>query len=579
MNAAVATAFCFLVYFLGYKFYSKFLAKKIFELDDTVMTPAHQYEDGVDYVPTNRFILFGHHYASIAGLAPMLGPAVAVIWGWFPAMAWVVLGSLLIGCVHDMGSLVISIRGRGQSIGAVAEGIIGRRAKTLMHFIIFFLVTLAMGVFVFVIAFLFSPTPNEAQASVHFPQAVIPSFGLMLVAMVMGFLVYKRNWRWTRLGPVGFLLTLVLIFVAREPAVLNATRLNDLSFAPGIQGWSMILLVYAFFASVLPVWILLQPRDLLNSLLLYFGLTGLYLGVFVSAPEFVAPAVRFEVDGSPGLFPFVFIVIACGAASGFHSLVSSGTTSKQLEKESDARVVGYGGMIGESLLGLIAVLATTAGIMDQKTWLITYANWGAVQGLGAKIGVFIQGGATFLEGLGISRAIGSSFISIIVVSYALTTLDSATRLLRYNIEEMVRGTFLQFLSNRFISSLIAVLSIGFFAFYQVGGKAAGVALWGLFGTTNQLMAGLALLAITVYLKQRGKAWYFTGIPMVFLLGQTLVAMTINLTGFYAKGQTLLLIVGFTLLFLAIWLLVEAVFAILQIRSKGLIRTMQIEELN
>ncbi len=561
MNATIPAALALLAYALGYLFYSRFLASKIFGLREDAVTPAHELEDGVDYVPTNKFVLFGHHYASIAGLAPMLGPAVAVVWGWGPALCWVVLGALFVGCVHDFGSLVVSIRAKGQSIGKVAEGIMGPRAKTLMHFIIFFLVALAMGVFVFVIAFLFSPAATPEQAAIHFPQAVIPSFGLMAVACVIGWLVYKKGFSWQTLAPIGFVLTLVLIFIAKDPEVVASLGLSSVEKAPDVAGWSRVLLVYAFLASVLPVWFLLQPRDLLNSLLLYVGLTGLYVGFFWIQPDFVAPALRLDVEGSPSIFPFVFIVIACGAASGFHSLVGSGTTAKQLDKETDARLVGYGGMIGESLLGLIAVLATTAGMMNSEKWLQHYADWSSVQGLGAKVGVFINGAATFLVGLGMDNLTATSFISIIVVSYALTSLDSATRLLRYNIEEMSETINFGLMKNRYISSLAAVAAIGFFAFYKVDGKPAGLALWQLFGTTNQLLAGLALLVITIYLMQRGRPWIYTGLPMFFLLGSTLIAMWTNIGIFYAKAQWPLLAVGVFLFFLALWLVVEAVLCI------------------
>jgi carbon starvation protein len=332
MNAALPAALSILAYILGYRFYSKFLSEKIFLLNQKAVTPAHELNDGIDYVPTNKMVLFGHHYASIAGLAPMLGPAVAVIWGWFPALMWVVLGALFVGCVHDFGSMVVSLRARGMSIGKVAEGIIGKRAKTLFHLVIFFLVALAMGVFVYVIAFLFSPAPSPAQEEIHFPQAVIPSFGLMLIAATIGWLGYKKKISWNILTPLGFILLLVLVFVAKNETVLSATGLDNPQAAPAVFGWSVILLTYAFFASVLPVWSLLQPRDFLNSLLLYLGLGSLYLGFFILQPEFVAPAVRLHPEGAPGLFPFVFIIIACGAASGFHSLVASGTTAKQLNK-------------------------------------------------------------------------------------------------------------------------------------------------------------------------------------------------------------------------------------------------------
>jgi carbon starvation protein len=568
MNAAIPTAIAIAVYIIGYRFYSKFLSKRVFSLRDSYRTPAHTLNDGVDYVPTQRFVLFGHHYASIAGLAPMLGPAVAVIWGWFPAMIWVVLGALLVGCVHDFGSMVVSLRAKGMSIGKVAEGIVGKRAKTLFHLIIFFLVALAMGVFVYVIAFLFSPPPSPEQANIHFPQAVVPSFGLMLIAAVIGWLGYKKNFSWKKMTPVGFILLILLVLISKNEAFLSGVGLNNPAVAPDVWGWSRILLLYAFLASILPVWSLLQPRDFLNSLLLYLGLGGLYIGLFVLRPDFVAPAVRVHPEGAPGLFPFVFIVIACGAASGFHSLVASGTTAKQLNKETDARFIGYGGMIGESLLGLIAVLATTAGLLSGQDWIKQYGDWSSVQGLGATVSVFIRGSSTFLNGLGLDRYTGASYISLIVVSYALTTLDSATRLLRYNIEEMSETIGIKLFKNRYVSSLAAVLAIAFFAFYKMDGKPAGLALWRLFGTTNQLLAGLALLAVTLYLLQRGKPWYYTGIPMVFMLITTLDAMIDNVRDFFEKSEWPLFFVGAFLFILAVWLIVEAILAVRRFRKKG-----------
>jgi carbon starvation protein len=576
MNAALPVLLSLLIYYLGYRFYSKYLSEKVFQLREDFKTPAYSLRDGIDYVPTKKWVLFGHHYASIAGLAPMLGPAVAVIWGWFPAMMWVVLGALLVGCVHDFGSMVVSLRARGMSIGKVTEGIIGKRAKTLFHLVIFFLVALAMGVFVYVIAFLFSPALTPAQESTHFPQAVVPSFGLMIIAAAIGWLGYRKNISWKILTPLGFSLLLLLVYIAKDEGFLSFLGLSNPRSAPGVEGWSRILLTYSFLASILPVWSLLQPRDFLNSLLLYLGLGSLFLGFFVLRPEFSAPAVRIHPEGAPGLFPFVFIIIACGAASGFHSLVASGTTAKQLNRETDARFIGYGGMLGESLLALIAVLATTAGIISTESWQAKYASWASVQGLGAQVGTFIQGCSTFLEALGIDRYTGSSFISLIVVSYALTSLDSATRLLRYNIEEISETFHLKVFKNRFLSSIAAVTAIGFFAFYKVDGRPAGLALWQLFGTTNQLLAGLALLAVTLYLLQRGKPWYFSGIPMLFMLVSTMKAMSSNVIIFFEKAEWPLFSVGLILIILAGWLIIEAVIAVWNFRKKReIIRSLEV----
>ena len=584
---AIVTALCFLGYFLGYLFYSRRLARKIFELDPSVSTPAHELRDEVDYVPTNRFILFGHHWASITGLSPMLGPAVAVIWGWLPAMLWVVLGALFVGCVHDFGSLVVSMRAKGMSIGKVTEGIIGKRAKTLFHLIIFFGIALAMGVFVYVIAVMFSITeswdPNEPMADPSsFPTAVFPSAALIAIAMAMGYLLYKKKFP---LGPstvVGFLLMMAAVWGGLRWPLLWM----DTSTWPWQSAWIVILLIYSFVASVLPVWSLLQARDFLNSLMLYLGLGLSYLGLFVWRPEFAAPAFRPNPEGAPSFYPFVFIIIACGAASGFHSLVASGTTAKQIGKETDARFIGYGGMIGESLLGLLAILACTAGILGtggysaSEVWADTYHDWGSMQSLGQQVGVFITGAAQFIEKLGfVNHKIATAFIAVVVVSFALTTLDSATRLLRFNIAEMGETLRLRILDNRYVSSTAAVFVIAFFAFYKIGGKPAGLALWRLFGTTNQLLAGLALLAVSLYLYQRGKNPWYTAVPMVFMAVSTIIAMFSNLRDFWAQwdeGGNVLFLVGLILLVLAFWLMGEALAAVLRFRGKKPIDTMQVE---
>lgn len=584
--AALATLVCFIAYFLGYRFYSKYLAHRVFGLDDGRTTPAHTLRDDVDYVPTRRMVLFGHHWASITGLSPMLGPAVAVIWGWFPAMLWVVLGGLLVGCVHDFGALVVSMRARGRSIGKVAEGIVGPRAKTLFHLIIFFGIALAMGVFVYIIAVMFSITdawsPDQPLADPSsFPTAVLPSAALIAIAMVMGHLLYRRGMKLAPLTAVGFLLVMLAVWGGIRWPLLGLER----GAWPEHGGWVLILLAYSFIASVLPVWSLLQARDFLNSLLLYLGLALCYLGLFVSRPEFAAPAFRPHPEGAPSFYPFVFIVIACGAASGFHSLVSSGTTAKQIDRETDARVIGYGGMLGESLLGLLAVLACTAGLVGGRgvtpgeLWYETYANWGAMQALGQKIGIFIGGSAHFIEALGVAdHRTATAFVAVVVVSFALTTLDSATRLLRFNISEMGESLGWRWLDNRYLSSALAVAVIAFFAFYEVGGRPAGLALWQLFGTVNQLLAGLALLVVTLYLYQRGRNYWVTALPMFFMMASTLAAMLTNLRVFlgqWGEGGGILFVVGSILLVLAVWLVFEALAALRRFRRQGRVESLDI----
>jgi carbon starvation protein len=536
---------CLAAYAIGYRFYARYLGRSVFRLDASRVTPAHAQRDEVDYVPTRRAVLMGHHYASIAGLSPMLGPAIAVIWGWLPALLWVVLGTIFIGAVHDFSALVLSMRARGMSIGKVAEDILGPRAKSLFHAIIFFLGALGMGVFVHVVALLFT--------SAYHPRAVLPTGAMMGIAVGVGWLCYRRGVSLRGLSFVAFALTLASIFLAlRAPA-------PDV----GIDWWKWILLGYAFVASVTPVWLLLQPRDYVNSLLLYLGLAVSYLGFFLLSPSFAAPALATHPSGAPPLFPFVFIVIACGAVSGFHALVSSGTTAKQIDRETDAPLIGYGGMIGESLLGLLSVFACTAGFVDRPSWQEHYADWASTGSLGAQIGAFISGTARFVERLGVSHTVGENFIALIVVSFALTTLDSATRLLRFNLEEVGETTGLEFLRNRYVGSLAACASIGFFAFYRIDGQAAGLALWQLFGTTNQVLGGLTLLAVTVYLVQRKRNFWVSFVPMVLLLGTTMIAMALKIQDFARMKELPLLLLGSLLFLLASWLVVEA---ILKLRS-------------
>ncbi|UOG41784.1 carbon starvation CstA family protein [Leptospira noguchii] len=662
MLPLIAVLVCFLVYFLGYKFYSGYISKSIFDLKNILNdTPAHKLNDGVDYLPTKPIVLFGHHYASIAGLAPVLGPAVAVIWGWLPAMLWVVFGSIFVGCVHDFGALVVSVRNQGKSIGQVAEDLLGHRARSLFHAIIFFLVSLAMGVFVLVLAEMFSADPstnsvshtitkekksgsittsnesasdhkqisdnvdsnsidlkkkptltnsNQTQNSTvtnsetankkvhdhpgeirteekpsirlrsHFPEAVIPSAVIMILAVIMGYLHYKKGMNLTPLTVFSVFGTLFSMVLGMQDSVLSWTGLSHVETSPSTGTWKYILLFYAFLASVTPVWLLLQSRDYINSFLLYLGIVLIYLGFFTGAilqnfSSFNAEVIRTETIGLD-LIPFVFITIACGAVSGFHALVSSGTTAKQLDKETDARPIGYGGMIGESLLGLSAVIACTIGFSSSEEWSGFYRSWSGIQGLAPQVGAYIYGTGRFLSQIGIPETFGQGFIALIVISFALTSLDSATRLLRYNIEEIAESTRISwiqtFVGNRYVSSLIACVAIGFFAFLEIEQdgkkKPAGLALWKLFGTTNQLLAGLALLVVTIFLLKLKKKIKVSFIPMLFVLSVTLWAMIRNFLDFLIgpSPNLLLAAVGGTLIFLTLWLLLEALLTWNRIRK-------------
>jgi len=565
-----------LVYILVYKYYSGYLARRVFSLDDRRITPAYTERDDQDFVPAPRLILFGHHFASITGLSPMLGPAIAVIWGWFPALLWVCLGALLIGCVHDFAALVMSMRAKGVSIGTLAETFVGKLGRILFLILIFFLASLAMGVFVLVIAKLFTAGASyDPATSNSYPTAVLPSLGILLLALVFGVLTHIRGANIYLLGGIGFLLSVFFVWSAVEIFPIPTL---------GADHWKIILLFYGLLASSLPVWLLLQPRDFINSLLLYFGLSLMFAGVFFFDGTFSAPAFNPNPEGAPPIFPFVFIVIACGAVSGFHSIVSSGTTAKQIKKEKDARSIGYGGMLGESLLGLMAVLACAGGLSTVE-WNIVYTDWDSAAGLDAKLGAFISGSATFITSLpfGISMPFARNLVAVVAVSFALTTLDSATRLLRYNIQELgssIKSTklgqtsgfrvFLSLLANKYAASLLAVMAIGYFAFYEIDAKPAGLSLWELFGITNQLLAALALLVATLYLLTRKKNFWVTLIPMVFMFATTLSALLSKMASFLEAGKLLLGVVSVCLLLITLVLLFLSIQAVRKTKSGGIL---------
>ena len=530
MNAAVVCAAALLAFFLGFRFFAKYLADKVYKLDPHAPVPSHTLKDGIDYVPTNKFVLFGHHFATIAGAAPIIGPALAVIWGWVPALLWVVLGTIAWGGAHDFGALVLSVRNRGKSIGDIARGIIGPKAMTAYMVIVFFILVLVMAVFFLVIAGLL----------IEYPEAVFPVFALMVIAMCTGMLIYRTGIGITRASMVGIVLMIIALWWGSEHPypMPEKTFLGDAKTT-----WVFLLALYSFAASVLPVWLLLQPRDYLESFNLYGGLILVYLGIFVTAPTFVAPAVRLEVPGAPPLWPFLFITIACGALSGFHSIVSSGTSPKQLDNEVDAKFVGYGGMIGEGVLALAAVIACTAGFKSRELWLEHYGTWSAASGLGQKLSAFVDGAAYFIAHFGIPLKMCQTIIVLIIISFAMTSLDSACRLGRYIVSELGEHHKVHALTNRYCSSLIVAAIALFFALGTYGGKSAGLILWPLFGTTNQLLASLVFAILTVYLLQRKCPTWPTTVPMLLVSLTTITAMLWNIEGYIKDGNWMLTVVG------------------------------------
>ena len=528
----------FVGYLVAYHTYGRWLSRKIFNLDPQAEVPSRQLQDNVDFVPTRKEVIFGHHFTSIAGTGPIVGPAIAVFWGWLPALLWVLLGSIFIGAVHDFGALVVSLRNRGQTVGEIAGRLISPRARILFLLILFFALTIVLAIFGLVIASIFK----------IYPESVLSVWVAMPLAVGVGYWVYKRGGGllWPSLLALACLYSAVYIGVYHRPITLPVSN--------PVVVWTLILMVYCFCASVLPVWVLLQPRDYINSHQLLVAMALLVLGVFVAGVtgqvdlSASAPAIASSLPaGAPPIWPFLFITIACGAVSGFHCLVSSGTSSKQLANETDAQYVAYGAMLLEGALAILVILACCAGvgmgrfekhserggyvasrtadgepIIGREAWNTRYdvqSSWGDFK-LPDKVGAFVEGGANFLSTLGIPLELAIGIIAVLVACFAATTLDTATRLQRYVIQDLAATARLPALSNKYAATGVAVVLGGGMAMLPAPGKdpgTGGMILWPLFGATNQLLAGLAFMVLVFYLWRRNKPIWFAFAPMVVML--------------------------------------------------------------
>ncbi|WP_274571828.1 carbon starvation protein A [Neisseria leonii] len=527
----------------GYFFYSRFVAQKILRLDPDFKTPAHELNDGVDFVPTNKYVLWGHHFTSVAGAAPIVGPAIAVFWGWLPAFVWVVLGTVFLAGVHDMSAVWASVRNKGQSIGSIAGSAVNARTRSLFMIVIFLLLLMVNAVFAVVIAGMMIKTPS----------AVLPVWGALAVAFVVGQCIYrlKMNLLWVSIIGVVSLYTLIYL------GPLFPIALPETVFGlPANAVWIILLFVYAAVASLLPVWMLLQPRDYINGLQLFVGLFVLYAAIFLVSPDVVAPAVNDNVPaGTPPIMPLLFVTIACGAISGFHGLVSSGTTSKQVDRETDSRFVGYFGAMGEGMLALAAILAATAGFATLADWQAVYSKFGA-----GGMGAFIDGGAAIMnEGIGLSPELSATMLTVMAALFAGTTMDTGVRLQRYIFQEWGEMYGIRSFQKGSVATLLAVGTCALLAFGAGGLKGdGGMLIWPLFGTTNQLMAGLTLLVVTVILLKAGRKVWVTLIPMAFLLLVSILALLLQLKSFYAGGKWLLVVLDAVILVCSILVSLECV---------------------
>ena len=538
---------------LGWFFYSKFIATKIYQLDPNFVTPAHEFNDGVDYHPTNKYVLWGHHFTSVAGAAPIVGPAIAVYWGWVPAVLWVTIGTVFFAGVHDFGALWASARHQGKSIGSLSEAVIGKRTRSLFMVVIFLVLLMVNAVFGVVIAGAFVNTPN----------AVFPAWSAIVVALIIGQLIH-RNYNLMLLSIVGVFALYGSIYVGSVVPLELPAGILGLS-ANG--NWILILFIYAAIASMLPVWVLLQPRDFINGMQLFVGLILLYGAVVLSLPDISAPAFNHQVGvDAPSLIPLLFVTIACGAVSGFHGIVSSGTSSKQLNKETDARFVGYMASIGEGSLALITIVAVSGVALaaTPEIWHQIYEKYGT-----AGAATFIQGGAQLItNGWGLPVGISTTLLATMVVLFAGTTMDSGVRLQRYIIQEWGDIYGIDLFKKGVIATLIAVFCCLLLAFGAGGASGSGgLEIWPLFGSTNQILAGMTLLVISMKLIKMGRPARYTLIPMIFVLITSCWAAILKLIEFWLAANWLLVTIDIVVLVTSFMVILEAASVVGQFRRE------------
>ena len=487
------------IFIVAYITYGSWLAKK-WGVDPSRPTPAYTQKDGIDYVPTQPAVLLGHHFSSIAGAGPIVGPISAAVFGWIPVCLWIIIGSIFFGGVHDYGSMVASLRHKGQSIGQIIESNVGRRAKLLFSIFAWITLLVVVAAFANIVASTFVANPGAGTASLLF----------IVLAVIFGYAVYRSGVP-LLVGTIVGIAGMILSFWLGHIFPLSLSK----------EVWLLILLAYVFVASIAPVWILLQPRDYLNSFLLYAMMIAAFLGIVFYQPTMeIAGFVGFDIGGGQWLFPVLFLTVACGAISGFHSLVSSGTSSKQLDNERNAKLIGYGSMLIEGLLAICAIISVAYVAADKLPTLLKQ---------GGPVNAFAQGTATFMTSLGLDFSLSKEFVALTISAFALTTLDTATRLGRFIFQEMIApnldsqqevkpNSIREALGNRYVATLITIAA----AWYMASGSY--LTIWPIFGTANQMLAALALLAITAWLKKEGKETFMITIPMYFMFAVTFTSL-------------------------------------------------------
>jgi carbon starvation protein len=541
MNTLIFAFVLILWLYLGYRIYGNFIEKRVVQADKDRITPARELNDGIDYSPAKKIVLFGHHFSSIAGAGPILGPLLGVLYfGWLGALLWVAIGSVFLGAVHDYTSLMTSVQNKGKSLADISEKTLGRRTRVIFSLFLWFALALVIAVFAVV----------ASRTLVSQPEIVIPTFGLVFIAMLFGWLITKQGLN----IPVATVISILILFALIYIGQLYPVELPAQFLGMSVQNfWFYVLIIYSLFASSLPVWFLLRPRDYISTWILFIGLAIGYLGLIISHPSINAPAfVSFKSKGGP-LWPMLFVIIACGAISGFHSVVAGGTTAKQLPDETAGKLIGFGGMVTEAVLaGLVIFIAAAALIWDPSgaenplgfQYLMTH--------VGDPIQAFAAGYGKLTSSIpGITLVIGSFFAMVMLNAFVLTTLDTGTRLGRFVFSELT-GKKIQIFNNRWLASAIILI------FAALLGATEGYkAIWPVFGASNQLVAALALVVVSSYLVGIKRPTKFTLYPAYFMLCTTLAALIFQGYNFFKAESYLLGVVSVILILLALIIVYDA----------------------
>lgn len=565
MDALLVMIAAALGYIAMYRLYGRFIGKKIMRLDPDAKVPSAEMEDGIDYVPTRKEVIFGHHFTSIAGTGPIVGPAIAIIWGWVPALIWVFVGSIFMGAVHDFGALIISMRNKGKSLSEFTAKYLTPQSRFYFFVIIFLELWLVIAIFGLVISVIFH----------MYPSSVLPVWLQVAIALNLGYLVARK-------GKNIFVWSLISVALMYLTVILGTYLPIEM---PGIAGipatgiWTLILLVYAYIASILPVTRLLQPRDFINSYQLLIAMGLMVLGVFFAAftgdMKMVAPEVQMSPQAAPPMWPFLFITIACGAISGFHSLVASGTSAKQVRSENDSLFVGYGSMVTEGFLATLVTIAVAAGIglgyehegqmlFGAEAWTNHYSSWAAAEGLNDKVGSFVIGAANMIKTMGMPFSLAIAIMGVFVASFAATTMDSATRVQRYVVTELFDFLGVKVFKNIYFTTFVVVATAALLAFVSGADGKGALTLWPIFGAINQTLAALALIVIALYLKNKSNTrWLIAGIPAAFMVVMTLWASLLNEINFIQDQNWLLTGVNGVIILLVVLIVIEGTRTMLQ----------------